>query len=335
MSDGSPRMPAELLDATARRSRRAFGERVRELRDVAPSLALAAVAAAVAWIVAREVFDHRPGFFAPVAAILTLGLTVGRRGRRAWEIGLGVAVGITVADLIVLVIGTGTWQLGVVVFLSMAAAVLAGGGLLLVNQAAISAVLIVTLQAAPGGGRHGPLHRRPDRLGHRPARERDRSRRPVAHGPPRGRTAAARARRGPLADRRRAARPRPRCRGRGARQSARPRAAGRGAARGAPVGSRDHAARAVAPPRAARTRPLRDRGDPDRPCGAQHPGPGATRDQRDRVRRAGADGRDPGDRRARRRGAQGSRTSSPSPRSTRRSRRRRSAPPHSRPRRSR
>jgi uncharacterized membrane protein YgaE (UPF0421/DUF939 family) len=144
-------MPAELLDATARRSRRAFGERVRELRDVAPSLALAAVAAAVAWIVAREVFDHRPGFFAPVAAILTLGLTVGRRGRRAWEIGLGVAVGITVADLIVLVIGTGTWQLGVVVFLSMAAAVLAGGGLLLVNQAAISAVLIVTLQAAQEG----------------------------------------------------------------------------------------------------------------------------------------------------------------------------------------
>lgn len=144
------RRPAELLDATRRRSRTELRERVGELRSYWLNLVLAGVAAGVAWWVARDLIGHRDAFFAPVAAILTLGLTAGQRGRRAFEIGLGVALGIMVADLIVIAIGSGVWQLGVVVCLAMGAAVLAGGGLLLVNQAAVSAVLVVTLGAASG-----------------------------------------------------------------------------------------------------------------------------------------------------------------------------------------
>jgi uncharacterized membrane protein YgaE (UPF0421/DUF939 family) len=85
-----------------------------------------------------------------VAAILTLGLTVGQRGRRAVEIAIGVSLGIAIADLLVYLIGSGTWQLGVIVLLAMAAAVLVGGGVLLVNQAAVSAVLVVALAAQNG-----------------------------------------------------------------------------------------------------------------------------------------------------------------------------------------
>ena len=145
------RRPSELVTATRRRSRAKLAERVEELRANWLSLVLAALAAAVAWLIARELLGHRQAFFAPVAAILTLGLTVGQRGRRAIEIGVGVALGIAVADLLVIGIGTGTWQLAVVVGLAMVAAVLAGGGVLLVNQAAISAVLVVTLQSASDG----------------------------------------------------------------------------------------------------------------------------------------------------------------------------------------
>ena len=61
-----------------------------------------------------------------------------------------MALGIGVADLIVLATGTGAWQLVLVVCLAMAVAVLAGGGVLLVNQAAISAVLVTTLQMPQG-----------------------------------------------------------------------------------------------------------------------------------------------------------------------------------------
>jgi uncharacterized membrane protein YgaE (UPF0421/DUF939 family) len=108
------------------------------------------VAAGVAWFIADDLLDNEQPFFAPIAAVLTLGLAIERRGSRAWELALGVALGIGVADLIVLATGTGTWQLVLVVCLAMAVAVLAGGGVLLVNQAAISAVLVTTLQMPAG-----------------------------------------------------------------------------------------------------------------------------------------------------------------------------------------
>jgi uncharacterized membrane protein YgaE (UPF0421/DUF939 family) len=148
VSDPRPTRAAELVDRTAQRSRTAFWQRMDHLRDGWPSIALTAAAAAVAYLVAQELFDRRAAFFAPVAAILTLGLAGGRRGRTAVEIGVGVALGIGVADLLVLALGNGAWQLGVVVAIAIVAAVLAGGGPMLINQAAISAVLVVTLERA-------------------------------------------------------------------------------------------------------------------------------------------------------------------------------------------
>jgi uncharacterized membrane protein YgaE (UPF0421/DUF939 family) len=67
------------------------------------------------------------------------------RPRRVVELTLGVAVGIGVGDVLVWGIGSGAWQLALVVFLAMAAAVLIGGGPLFVSQAASSAVLVTTL----------------------------------------------------------------------------------------------------------------------------------------------------------------------------------------------
>ncbi len=96
-------------------------------------------------------FGHEQPFFAPVAVVVVLGLAIERRGRRAYEVALGVALGIAIADLIVLVTGTGTWQLMLILGLAMAAAVLSGGGVMLVNQAAVSAVLVATV-AAPDLG---------------------------------------------------------------------------------------------------------------------------------------------------------------------------------------
>ena len=58
----------------------------------------------------------------------------------------GVSVGLMVAYLLVLLIGSGTLQIGIVVLLAMAAAVFIGGGPLVVNQAAVSALLVVVLQ---------------------------------------------------------------------------------------------------------------------------------------------------------------------------------------------
>ena len=59
------------------------------------------MAASLAWLAATELFGHPRPFFAPVAAVITLGLSLGQRRRRAVEMAFGVALGILVADLLV------------------------------------------------------------------------------------------------------------------------------------------------------------------------------------------------------------------------------------------
>jgi uncharacterized membrane protein YgaE (UPF0421/DUF939 family) len=141
----------ELLEQAAEASR--AGVRARRERIVAGARPIlhSAVAAALAWLVATELVGHEQPPFAPISAVITLGLTVGQRRRRAIELAIGVSVGIAIADALVAAIGTGTWQIGIVVALAMAAAALVGGGSMLASQAGASAVLVATLQPPEGG----------------------------------------------------------------------------------------------------------------------------------------------------------------------------------------
>jgi uncharacterized membrane protein YgaE (UPF0421/DUF939 family) len=146
-----PERREELLELAAERSRMESRTRWTRLRANAGQIALNAVAAGIAWVIATEVLEHQRPFFAPVAAIIALGTTIGQRGRRAFEVAIGVALGIFVADAIVLEVGTGTAQIVLVVGLAMAAAVLLGSGQLLLTQAAVSAALVATLQPPSDG----------------------------------------------------------------------------------------------------------------------------------------------------------------------------------------
>src|SRR4051794_12611466 len=112
---------------------------------------MGAIAAGVSYTIAKWLFGSTGAFFAPVAAIITLGLTVGSRLNRAIELSLGVPLGIALADVLVLQIGSGTFQVIGIVFLATAIAVFLGGGPLLVTQAAVSAILVVTLQPPTDG----------------------------------------------------------------------------------------------------------------------------------------------------------------------------------------
>jgi uncharacterized membrane protein YgaE (UPF0421/DUF939 family) len=146
MQRHGPSELAGLLGEAAERSRLSVRERIARLRAVWRPLVQTALATAIAWMIATEVAGHPRPFFAPIAAIVTVGVSLGQRTRRAIEIAVGVTVGIAVADLIVLLIGSGTWQLVVVVLLAMVTAILLGSGTLLVTQAGASAALVVTLQ---------------------------------------------------------------------------------------------------------------------------------------------------------------------------------------------
>ena len=134
------------------RWRGALGAARSRLRGRLLAIVQTAVAAVVAWELAVVLLpDPRPSF-AAIAAVISVGATHGQRAGRAAQLVGGVVLGITVADLIIHLIGTGAWQLGVMVVLAMSAAVAIGGGELLVVEAAVSAILLVALDPGAAAG---------------------------------------------------------------------------------------------------------------------------------------------------------------------------------------
>jgi uncharacterized membrane protein YgaE (UPF0421/DUF939 family) len=123
------------------------------LRRVRGGLALAVqagFAAGLAWLVAHDLIGRPAPFFAPIAAVITLASSVGQRMRRTAELVIGVAIGIGVGDALILLIGSGPWQIGLIVVLAILVATAVGGGTPLVVQSASSAVLVATLTSTTG-----------------------------------------------------------------------------------------------------------------------------------------------------------------------------------------
>ena len=110
------------------------------------------VAACAAWFLAVLLLGLEEPTFAPIAAVISLGLAVGERSRRVIELTLGVAFGVVIADVLVSVIGIGAVQGGLLVALAMTAAVFLGRGDLGVNEAAISAMILMITFGPVGAG---------------------------------------------------------------------------------------------------------------------------------------------------------------------------------------
>jgi uncharacterized membrane protein YgaE (UPF0421/DUF939 family) len=132
------------------RSRVSFRARRARLRSKSWHIGQCAVAAGVAWWLANDVFGHPRPFFAPIVAVICLGTSYGQRLRRVVEVTLGVAVGVFLADLLLLLIGTGPWQVTILVALAMTITLLLNAGTLFVTQAAVQGIVVVTFAAAPG-----------------------------------------------------------------------------------------------------------------------------------------------------------------------------------------
>lgn len=143
MSENSP------LDRAWDRGRTSMRDRLHRLRSKFWQIGQCAAAAAVAWLIAKDVLGHDTPFFAPIAAVLSLGTSYGQRLRRVAEVTVGVALGVFLADLLVVLLGSGWWQVGLVVALAMSAAFLLDAGSLFVTQAAVQSIVVVTLIPGP------------------------------------------------------------------------------------------------------------------------------------------------------------------------------------------
>ena len=138
------------LDRMWSRGRTSLRVRVARLRSKSFAIAQCALAAGIAWFIAADLLGHQTPFFAPIAAVVSLGTSYGQRLRRVAEVTIGVAVGVLLGDLLVFWLGSGWWQVSLVVALAMSLAFLLDGGQLLVTQAAVQSIVITTLIAVPG-----------------------------------------------------------------------------------------------------------------------------------------------------------------------------------------
>lgn len=142
-------MQAHPLEGALVRGRTSLRARFGRWRTKRWAIAQCAIAAGVAWWFAQHVVGHPTPFFAPVAAVVSLGTSYGQRLRRVAEVTVGVALGVFGGDLLVRLIGTGAWQVTLVVGLAMTAALLLDGGQVFAIQAAVQSIVVTTLLPDP------------------------------------------------------------------------------------------------------------------------------------------------------------------------------------------
>jgi uncharacterized membrane protein YgaE (UPF0421/DUF939 family) len=135
----------------AHRARGSLRLRLARVRNAWRAILQTAVAGGVAWSLARVIVGTPAPFFAPAAAVISLGLARGQPRRRAIEMAIGVAIGIGIAELVRRLIGVGPVQIGAVVAVTIVVALMVGASMVLINQAAISSVLVMTLPTAGQG----------------------------------------------------------------------------------------------------------------------------------------------------------------------------------------
>ncbi|SCL73559.1 FUSC family protein [Micromonospora peucetia] len=105
----------------------------------------AGLAAALAWVTARELLGNQDPTFAPAAAVGVIAAAIGNNARRTVELIAGVVLGIAVGDMLIRLLGTGPWQTGTTVFLAIAMAAVVRGTGALMAQAGGTGVLVATV----------------------------------------------------------------------------------------------------------------------------------------------------------------------------------------------
>lgn len=133
------------LQQAVHRGKRLARQRYARWSNKKWHVAQCAVAAGAAWFIAAHLLHHQSPIFAPIAAVVSLGTSYSQRLRRVTEVTLGVALGVLGGDLLVRVLGSGAWQLTVIVALAISVALLFDFGQLFVNQAAVQSIFVVVL----------------------------------------------------------------------------------------------------------------------------------------------------------------------------------------------
>ncbi|MFG1841008.1 aromatic acid exporter family protein [Micromonospora sp. NPDC049175] len=136
---------AEATEQLRDRGRATLHDRLHRVRMAGGLAVQAGLAAGLAYLISHKVLGNPQPVFAPISAVGTLAASVGQRFRRTIELIVGVGIGVAIGDFLIYLLGTGAWQLGLVVTVAILFTIFAGASVAIVIQAAATAVLIVTL----------------------------------------------------------------------------------------------------------------------------------------------------------------------------------------------
>ena len=128
--------------------------RLKRVRKRLLPITQTGLAAGVAYWLAKDVIGHVQPFFAPIAVVIIIGMNGGDRINKAWDIALGCTLGVLVGDLVFARVGSGAWQIALIVSGSLLIASFFSKSQLLNNQVAIGSILLATIlppgAAVPG-----------------------------------------------------------------------------------------------------------------------------------------------------------------------------------------
>lgn len=117
----------------------------------APAALQIVVAATVAYAIAHNLLGHQFPVVAVTVTISTLGFTRDARPRRVLEVVIGITVGILLAELLLMVAGSGVWQIACVLFVTLVVARLVSPSNAFAVAAGVQSMLVMILPPPDGG----------------------------------------------------------------------------------------------------------------------------------------------------------------------------------------
>ena len=148
--------PLPVLERVRTTVRDWFTQGLSRGRGDALTVGRAAIAAALAYLISGFIWNHEHPFFSSIVAFIIIGFGIEKKMRKIVEMSCGVMLGVLLGELARATIGSGTWQILVVVFCAGMFARFIDSSNLFGFQVAIQSLLVMIMPVTPGmtpGGR--------------------------------------------------------------------------------------------------------------------------------------------------------------------------------------
>ncbi|WP_165065904.1 FUSC family protein [Marisediminicola senii] len=118
--------------------------------SIIPALQIV-VAATAAYAIARYLLGHEIPLIAVTVTISSLGFVRDARPVRVLESAIGIVIGIVLSELLLVIVGQGLWQIGVVLFITLVVARFLSASNAFAVAAGVQSMLVMVLPAPDGG----------------------------------------------------------------------------------------------------------------------------------------------------------------------------------------